>query len=152
MKKIVILIGVATFLAFNADTASACFCATIGSPESNLADAQAVFQGKVVAAKKGEWTIAVDRVWKGEVEEKVLMRDPSAGTSCESRFKLGESYIFFADIEQAKRRVIYHPRICTWTTSLTYRHEGAVLSEGVTRALGESTPPSKKPSKEKRRQ
>ena len=144
MKKIVILIGVATFLALNANNASACFCANIGSPKTNLADAQAVFLGKVVDAKRGEWTLTVDKVWKGEVREKVLMRDRGVGTSCEFRLKLGESYIFFADVKQAGRRVIYHPRICTWTISLTYCHEGVLVSEVVLRELGESKLPTKK--------
>jgi hypothetical protein len=149
MKKIVILVSVATFVILNANVASACMCRTIGSPKTNLADVQAVFLGKVVAAKKHEWTITVDKVWKGEVEEKVLMRDPSAGSSCESQFKLGDSYIFFAYVKESKRKVIFNPAVCTWMTSLTYRHEGVLVSEFVLKELGEGQPPVKKTPKEK---
>ncbi len=143
------IIGVAAFLVLNASAAAACMCMTIGSPKTNLAKVQAVFLGKVVATKKHEWTIAVDKVWKGEVEEKVLMRDPSAGSSCESQFKLGESYIFFAYVKESKRKVIFNPAVCTWTTSLTYRHEGVLVSEFVLKELGEGQPPIKKTPKEK---
>jgi hypothetical protein len=149
MKKVAMFIGVATFLILNAHVASACFCRTLGSPKTNLAEVQAVFLGKVVVARKHEWTIAVDKVWKGDVEEKVLMRDPSAGSSCESQFKLGESYIFFAYVKKSKRNVIYNPAVYTWTTSLAYRHEGVLVSEFVLKELGEGRPPAKKASKEK---
>jgi hypothetical protein len=149
MKKLLMIIGVAALLVLNASAASACMCTTIGSPKTNLAEVQAVFLGKIVAAKKHEWTIAVDRVWKGEIEEKVLMRDPSAGSSCESHFKLGDSYIFFAYVKESKRKVIFNPAVCTWTTSLTYRHEGVLLLEFVLKELGEGQPPIKKIPKEK---
>ncbi len=149
MKRVVTFIGIAMFLILDAHAASACFCRTIGSPKTNLAEVQAVFLGKVVAAKKHEWKVAVDKVWKGELEETILMRDPSAGTSCESRFKLGESYIFFAYVKESKRRVIYNPAGCTWTTSLTYQHDGVLVSEFVLKELGEGKPPIKKSSKEK---
>jgi hypothetical protein len=153
MKKIVTLVGIAIFLSLNASVVSACMCMRFPStPKDGLADAGAVFQGKVVAVKKGEWAIAVERVWKGEVEEKVLMRARSVGTSCSPEFNLGESYIFFADVGQTRRRTVYHPRGCTWTTSLTFRHEGVVVSEAIAQELGESTPPAKKLPKEKRRQ
>jgi hypothetical protein len=69
MKKVLILIGVFIFLALNTNVASACTCATIGTPTSNLAQVQAVFLGKVVEAKPHEWTLAVNKVWKGNLKE-----------------------------------------------------------------------------------
>jgi len=150
MKKTITFLGVVTFLALNAGVASACMCASIGTPKTNLAEARAVFRGKVLAAAKGEWIIAVDKVWKGEVGKKVLLRDPRVGTSCESEFVSGQSYIFFTDLGQSGREVIYHPKACTWTTSLTYRHEGELASERIQRELGKGRPPSKSSSKEKR--
>ena len=104
MKKVITLMGVALFLSLNTSAVSACMCMGLPTPKESLAELGAVFQGKVVVAKRGEWTIAV---------EKVLMRDRSVGTSCASRYNLGESYIFFADVEQTKKRAIYHPRACT---------------------------------------
>jgi hypothetical protein len=142
MKRIGLLCGVAALVVFSSHAASACMCMTIGTPQKNLADVQAVFMGKVVASRKHEWTIAVDKVWKGDVQETVLMRDPAAGSSCESKFTQGETYIFFAYTKESRRKTIYHPALCTWTTSLTGRYDGILVSEYVLKELGKGRSPS----------
>src|ERR1041385_21016 len=136
MKTIALLFFAGALLIAASQNVSACFCATIGTPQRNLADVDAVFLGKVVAAKRHEWTIAVEETWKGNVQEKVQMRDPSAGTDGESKFTLGETYIFFARAKESGRKTIYRPALCTWTTSLTFRYDGILLSEYVLKELG----------------
>jgi hypothetical protein len=144
MKTIALLCGVAAVVIAASNIVSACSCATIGTPQKNLAEVHAVFMGKVIASKKHEWTISVTKVWKGNVQETVQMRDPAAGTSCESKFTLGETYIFFAYTKTFGRKTIYHPEVCTWTTSLTARHNGILFSDYVLKELGEGRTPIKK--------
>jgi hypothetical protein len=144
MKTIALLCGIAAVVVATSRVASACSCSTIDTPQKNLADVDAVFMGKVVVSKKHEWTITVEKVWKGSVQETVQMRDAHAGTSCESKFTLGETYIFFARSKESGRRTIYHPALCTWTISLTFRLNEVLLSEYVLKELGAGHTPSRK--------
>ena len=144
MKTIALLCGTAVLVIAASQNVSACSCAIIGTPQQNLAEVDAVFLGKVIVAKRHEWTIAVEKVWKGKVQETVQIRDPAAGTSCESKFTLRETYIFFARSKESGRRTIYHPAVCTWTTSLTFRHDRVLVSEYVLKELGEGRAPSRK--------
>src|SRR5688572_11731989 len=142
MKHCISTIFLLALSLLGARVASACSCSTIGTPQKNLAEVDAVFLGKVTKAKKHEWQITVTRAWKGQLQDLVMMRDPAAGTSCESQFKLGESYIFFARTKQSGGKSIYLPTACTWTVSLTLRHDGYLVSEYVLRELGEGWSPS----------
>ena len=117
MKKAICIFSVAALLLLNADKTFACSCAFY-TPAQSFARAQVVFSGMVSDARKGKWKFAVDRVWKGEVEEEITLRDLSVGTSCASNFKLGKRYIVFASIDASQRKTTYNPNACSWTTPL----------------------------------
>ena len=117
MRKAALLIVITAFVLVAANKALACSC-SISLPSQGFDRAQAVFTGKVIKAKKSEWTIVVDRVWKGEVGETITLRDAHAGTSCASGYKKGESYLFLVDVVKSERRTIYNPQICNWGTRL----------------------------------
>ncbi len=116
MRKATWLIAFGILL-FSASESFACVCRAI-TPAQGFDRAQAVFTGKVIKAKKSEWTVAVDRVWKGDVEEIITLRDAHAGSSCASSYKRGESYLFLINVEKSKRAVVYSPQICNWGTRL----------------------------------
>ena len=148
MRKAIFLTVIAAIILFNANTALACMC-SLSLPSQGFDRAQAVFTGKVTKAKKSEWIVAVDRVWKGEVEETITLRDAHAGTSCRAGYKKGESYLFLVDVVQSKRKAIYNPQVCNWGTRLkaarmeigdnTY----AWVEDLVLKDRGEGKPPIK---------
>src|SRR4051812_17805819 len=85
----------AASLVFLYGTASACSCEPISVAEG-FARAEAVFSGKVISAERARWVFAVGSIWKGEVAERVVLRDALSLTSCASSFSLGERYVVFA--------------------------------------------------------
>ena len=141
MKSCGLTLCLFTFLLLCARTASGCSCASLGTPTTNLADANAVFLAKVVKAKKHEWRLLVTKIWKGAPDEVVVMRDPAAGASCEAEFTFGETYIFFARTKRSGTKIIYLPAGCTWTTSLSFQYDGFLVSGYVLRELGEDWRP-----------
>ena len=93
--------------------AHACTCASSGSPKEALAEADAVFAGRVVALhtpgssfRSGEWVISsadlvtvefkVNRVWKGPRRETLTVETERLGMSCGFEFKEGRKYIVYA--------------------------------------------------------
>lgn len=68
------------------------------------------------------------------------MIDPSAGSDCEARFRLGETYIVFAYVKESNGNVIYNPAACTWTISLTYRYKGELMSKYILKELNGGKP------------
>lgn len=117
MKKLIAFLGVLPFLLLSARTAPACSCSSL-MPDQAFDRAQAVFTGKVIKARKKEWTVAVDRVWKGGPEEIIKLQDAHAGSSCASSYKSGESYLFLINVKESDGKVVYSPQVCTWTTRL----------------------------------
>lgn len=96
------------------DEAFGCSCAAI-TPSEAFDQAQAVFTGTVIKARKAEWVVSVDRVWKGELKAKIILRDALARSSCASHFKRSVGYLFLIDVSE---RSTYSPQVCTWTTRL----------------------------------
>ncbi len=149
MRKTIFLTVIVAFILFNASKCFACVC-SYTPPSQGFDRAQAVFTGKVIKAKQSEWIIAVDKVWKGEVEEIITLRGTHAGTSCASSYKKGESYLFLVDVVEAGSRIIYNPQVCNWGIKLkTARLEVsentyAWVGDVVLKDRGEGKPPIKK--------
>jgi hypothetical protein len=89
-------------LLFIFDDAYACRCAR-RKPSANISGHAAVFSGKVVNIKftqlpglvgRYRVTFKVERVWQGEVKEETMLI--TRATSCDFRFREGESYLVFA--------------------------------------------------------
>ena len=96
----------------------ACSCGYL-SPEAGFADAEAVFTGKVIRSSKSNWTVEVERVWKGDVEKRIELFDAHAGSSCSTRgFRKGRSYLFLVSVENRNGKIRYSPRPCNWTVAL----------------------------------
>ena len=88
--------------------AQACSCAPAGSPAEALAEADAVFAGKVTAIKPlghppfrlssadpVEVEFQVNRVWKGPRLETTVIETELSETSCGYEFKKGGTYIVY---------------------------------------------------------
>jgi hypothetical protein len=110
MKKILFLTFiVAALLVFTQATAFACSCIEIPEPfeqkvKSELKGAKAVLSGMVLQIKDKPQsfevfvTIKVERVWKGSVSKEVIITtENNNGVFCGYPFKVGESYLVYAD-------------------------------------------------------
>jgi hypothetical protein len=141
-------------LLFSASKSSACLCGAITAAQG-FDQAQAVFSGKVIKAKKSTWTVVVDRVWKGEVEERITLHDALPGSSCAGGYERGESYLFLINVEESEHGVVYSPQICNWGTRLKstkVEFEGSpatLIEDLVLKDRGAGKPPMKKVPKQK---
>jgi hypothetical protein len=99
---------------------------SLSTPAQAFARADVVFSGRISEAQKGKWKIALERVWKGEVEAEIRLRELSVGSSCRSDFTLGKRYIVFASIDATRRKTTYSPDACSWTIPFkTYGQQDA---------------------------
>ena len=89
------------------------------TPAEGFAHAKAVFTGKVLKSGPTEWTVEVNRVWKGEVASQVIVFDALAGTSCAADgYKTGESYLFLANVASTNGTTKYSPQVCNYGPQL----------------------------------
>lgn len=148
MKKALLFLTVLVVLLMGASHASACAC-EIPSVDESFDTSDAVFTGRVTKARKSKWTIAVNRVWKGEVKETILLKDSHAGSSCSSKYAANESYLFFVRSEVKGKRKIYFTRPCQWSTKLKSIQEDLGekgkfwIEDLILKGRGEGQPPSK---------
>ena len=91
-------------LLFLYDAAYACRCLP-GKPSADISRSVAVFSGKVIKVmfkqppyEIGRYTVTfeVERVWKGEIKKKTVLI--TRASSCDVRFREGESYLVFASM------------------------------------------------------
>ena len=102
----VFLIGLASFT--QASEARACSCMKL-TPSEGLSSSYAVFTGEVTkiepntATKFGgvEITLQVKKVWKGDIGEQVEVRTAGSSAACGYNFVKGETYLVYADRDQA---------------------------------------------------
>jgi len=113
MKKITVLVIFIVVFLLSANNALACVC-EFALPAQDYDRAQVVFTGKVIKAKKSAWTIIVDRVWKGEIKETVVLRDFLPKSSCSASFKKEVSYLFLVNVVESKGKTVYYPQVCSW--------------------------------------
>jgi hypothetical protein len=153
MRKLPWLIAFAILL-FTASESFACMCGAITAAQG-FDQAQAVFTGKVIKAKKSEWIVVVDRVWKGEVEETITLRYAHPRSSCAAGYERGESYLFLINVEKSEHKVVYSPQICNWGTRLKsakVEFEGTpatLIEDLVLKDRGTGKPPTKKKSQDR---
>jgi len=102
------------------EQATACSCAPPPPPKQALAQAEAVFSGKVTDITIKDHTkfvtIEVDRVWKGTVAAKVVITTPEHGATCGYGFttKGDATYLVYC----YKNEKGLATNLCTRTTAL----------------------------------
>jgi hypothetical protein len=117
----------------------ACSCAPPPPPAAALAEATAVFAGTVIniEVEDGEIfssadpvavTFEVATVWKGPVQQTLLVTTARDSASCGYSFEVGQSYLVYAyDAEDALQT-----GLCSRTTDLSSASDDlAVLGEGA---------------------
>lgn len=132
IRTLAALFAFASLWLSTAGAAHACSCEKI-SPAQGFERAQYVFAGKVVEAGAHTWVVEVERVWKGRdtLTHKARLMDVYAKMDCESFFKEGEHYLFFAIVAKGPRDVFYHPQVCNLTSPLRSRRVSAPSGESV---------------------
>jgi hypothetical protein len=149
LKVLAWLFGLLSLSVAAADVAHACACDSI-SPAQGFVRAQYVFIGKVaeVTVTGHQWTVDVDRVWKGadKLAARVRLLDVYSSIDCEFYFESGRAYLFFAIVAKSSRYVYYQPEVCNWTNALHSRHvdspHGAIwLEDLIVEDYGPGEPP-----------
>jgi len=107
MKKIVLILIIASFLLVNISTVFGCSCVLPKASSEALKEATAVFAGKVVgidapsglvisSADPVKVTFNVSKVWKGPTYKTLVITTARNGASCGYSFKEGEDYVVYA--------------------------------------------------------
>lgn len=125
---ILILALVAPILVLSApQPAYACTCAGPATPAKGLAQADAVFAGKVTAIKAStmyrftssremlQVTFTVSDVWKGNLHRKTTLSTAPSGEACGYEFALGRDYLVYA----SESRDGLSTGLCTRTRTLS---------------------------------
>ena len=109
---------VAGLIFASSSIACGCSCLFPRTPAESFEQAQAVFTGKITRSSKTEWIVAVDKVWKGEINALVELFDAHARTSCATKYKIGKSYLFLVNVEVGNGGIRYSPQVCNWGVRL----------------------------------
>ncbi|WP_026370882.1 hypothetical protein [Kallotenue papyrolyticum] len=122
----------------------ACSCVAPGTPQQELAQADAVFGGTVTAIEAGGRTafaearrvhFAVARVWKGALTEQATVLTAASSASCGYEFQPGGEYLVYARLAEGQLQV----SLCSRTQPTA--NAGADLA-----ALGAGQPPVPAPA------
>jgi hypothetical protein len=102
-------------------------------------DANAVFSAKVlaVAVNRREFSVSVklsvEQVWKGEVAKEVTLTTGSGGGDCGYPFKVGESYLVYANASEGG---LLSTGICSRTNKLSASAQDVkILGKGKPAAI-----------------
>jgi hypothetical protein len=149
MNNVARIIIFACFL-FAANGVFGCSCGSYG-PSEGFDRAQAVFTATVVKAKKAEWLVSIERVWKGDVEPQIVLHDANPGSSCAFHFLRGVTYLFLIDVKTSNGVISYYPQVCNWTNRLKsdrirFDQDGPyrLIEDWVLAGRGDGNPPSKR--------
>lgn len=127
-------------LLFIYDSAYACRCPP-GKPSADISHSVAVFSGKAVDVtfkqpphETGRYriTFEVERVWKGEIKKEIVL--VTGTSSCDVRFREGESYLVFASTLNNGSGLTTHK--CSRTGLVADRKEDIELLEEIARKGG----------------
>ena len=138
-RMAVAVVVVALVIAMQPTCVFACSCLPPGPPEDALADAAAVFSGRVTAvsapADAGgsmpvQVTFAVARSWKGVDRPAIVVNTPASSASCGVNFEKGQEYLVYALRSEGRLET----NLCSRTTQLGAA--GADLA-----VLGAGSPP-----------
>jgi serpin B len=139
-KQLVLVIFVVALLVvlLPATPVYACSCLPPGAPLAEMAQATAVFAGRVTHIKAPAGaiissadpvtvTFAVSHVWKGPEESEISLTTARQSASCGFPFQEGQEYLVYAGGSAANLST----HLCTRTTSLAHAGEDlAALGEG----------------------
>ncbi len=146
MRKVSISFVAIIFLLLSFETASACLCFGLEkrTPKEvriqlngELKKASLVFSGEVTQLDEFKVTFRVEKVWKGETVEEIIMStgaiDNGEGkvirTSCDYDFKLGEKYLVYATGSGEKMQTYQ----CSGTGQLKISDERIKFLQEITR-------------------
>lgn len=146
MKKVAIIFTMMSFIlfVFNVGDVQACSCAESPPVETELNRSSAVFSGSVIkitdsssvpffsSADPLDVLVAVDKVWKGPIGERVVVQTARDSASCGFNFELGNEYIIYAQGDKG----VLATGLCDRTNLL------AMASEDLSK-LGEGQKPLK---------
>ena len=144
LAAIAVLLGLSP--AVRPERAMACSCAPPASPLVALEQSAAVFSGELVSID-GYWgailTFEVSRVWKGPVEETLVLTTSSLGAGdCGYPFEAGRAYLVYADAGGDLLEVW----LCRGTTPLEYAQEDLeFLGEGQIPGAAATAPETEDP-------
>jgi hypothetical protein len=132
----VVALGMSVFVLAGAQPAWACSCvpADFGA---QAARADAVFSGRVAerdwlddVLNSSTWTVAVDRVYKGQAQERQGIVTAASEASCGYEFVVGESYVVLAQRPEASDSELA-TNLCSGTRLLSQRPVPASLGPGT---------------------
>ena len=145
LAAIAVLLGLSP--AVRTERAMACSCAPPASPLVALEQSAAVFSGELVSID-GYWgailTFEVSRVWKGPVEETLVLTTSSLGAGdCGYPFDAGRAYLVYADAGGGDFLGVW---LCRGTTPLEYAQEDLeFLGEGQIPGAAATAPETEDP-------
>lgn len=147
MRKLGTLAAVVALVALvstvHPDCVYACSCRPPGSPAHALAEATAVFAGKVAAirapadqggANPVEVAFTVTHSWKGALPSSLVVTTPASSASCGVEFVQGQEYLVYARESEGVLQV----SLCSRTTQLALAGED-LAALGVGNPSGSST-------------
>jgi hypothetical protein len=125
----------------------ACSCLPPGPPLAALAEADAVFRGKVVEMERMSEgnrllrvKIQVTSVWKGAVTTETLVQTTDNSAACGFPFQIGGDYLIYADTSTADTP--NGPPIAPYTAHLCSRTRSIGQAADDLAALGPGQPPT----------
>lgn len=144
----------AWFVWVDPHTARACSCLPPEPPALALSHADAVFEGRVLslsavapedAAFGGElrYELELQRVWKGELPDVVVLTTPSSSAACGRSFEIGGRYLVYAARGQRGELADF---LCSRTRRISGADEDlAVLGPARARAAVEAPRQDREP-------
>jgi hypothetical protein len=139
-RIVVTLSVIALVTAVQPSCAYACSCRPPGPPAEALANATAVFSGKVTALSAPvdgggtdpvQVTFAVTNGWKGADQSTIVIVTPSSSASCGVGLVEGQEYLVYATESEGSLQT----NLCSRTTQLAMAGEDLAV-------LGAGTPPN----------
>ncbi|HMB90782.1 MAG TPA: hypothetical protein VKP65_08040 [Rhodothermales bacterium] len=136
MRWYITLFAVA-FMLVGVQSARACSCVMPPPPTEALAASDAVFLGQVIKTRrdgsginKGNLfaTIRILQIWKGDLEEEVVIETGPNSAACGVPFQKGQEYLVYASVSAGHLRT----HLCTRTTQ-------AKNADADVEALGDGT-------------
>jgi len=115
--------------------ARACSCIVPPPPSEALAEADAVFEARPFSMNGGTgravYSFEVDRVWKGEIGDRVEISTALHSASCGRTYQIGTRYLIYAR----------HNDKSGWTDGLCSRTRASDSAAEDFQVLGEGQPP-----------
>ncbi len=143
IRLVLIVSLIVLWAMMNAERSYACSCGELGSPSEELAEADAVFMGRVVSVRQVESSqgvfiteFLVTTLWKGPLYSTMYIT--TSNEPCGTGFSEGKEYIVYA---YGIGRDALRTNLCTRTTPLSRGMDDlARLGEGTATPQATNTP------------